>query len=113
MSVIEIKNLSKSYGTLKAVDDFSLAAEKGEILAVVGPDGAGKTSTFRAICGLITYDSGEMKIAGYNVDTQFRQNQAALGIYAAEFFALPRFIGRGKSLILRWSVRDQAEGSMT
>lgn len=87
MSVIEIQNLSKSYGKLKAVEDFSFAANHGEILAVVGPDGAGKTSTFRAICGLITYDTGEIIIAGYNVATHFDKIKPLLG-YMPQTFSL-------------------------
>jgi ABC-2 type transport system ATP-binding protein len=87
MPIIEVKNISKSYGPLKAVDDLSFAANKGEILAMMGPDGAGKTSTFRAVCGLITFDTGEIVISGYNVTRQFGKIKPLLG-YMPQSFSL-------------------------
>ncbi len=85
--IIEVKNISKSYGPLKAVDDLSFFANKGEILAMMGPDGAGKTSTFRAVCGLITFDNGEITIAGHNVVTEFEKIKPLLG-YMPQSFSL-------------------------
>lgn len=87
MSVVEVSNLTKTYGSIKAVDDFSFAANKGEILALVGPDGAGKTSIFRAVCGLITYDSGQIKIAGFDVSRDFEKIKPLLG-YMSQIFSL-------------------------
>ncbi len=87
MTLISVENISKSYGSLKAVDNFSLAAEKGEILALVGPDGAGKTSIFRSICGLITYDTGKITIAGYDVARDFEKIKPLLG-YMPQTFSL-------------------------
>jgi len=87
MRVIEVKNLNKTYASLKAVVDFSYTANKGEILALVGPDGAGKTSIFRATCGLIKYDSGEIKISGYDVSRDFEKVKPLLG-YMPQTFSL-------------------------
>ena len=87
MSIIEVSHLTKTYGSLQAVKDFSLTADSGEILALVGPDGAGKTSIFRATCGLISYDSGEIKIAGYNVLKDFEKIKPLLG-YMPQTFSL-------------------------
>jgi ABC-2 type transport system ATP-binding protein len=87
MSIVEVSHLTKTYGPLKAVDNFSFTANKGEILALVGPDGAGKTSTFRATCGLIEYDSGEIKIAGYDVSRNFEKVKPLLG-YMPQTFSL-------------------------
>jgi ABC-2 type transport system ATP-binding protein len=87
MSMVEVNNLTKTYGSLKAVDNFSFTANKGEIVALVGPDGAGKTSTFRATCGLIKYDSGEIKIAGYDVSRDFEKVKPLLG-YMPQTFSL-------------------------
>jgi ABC-2 type transport system ATP-binding protein len=87
MSIVEVSHLTKTYGSLKAVDSFSFTANQGEILALVGPDGAGKTSTFRATCGLIKYDSGEIKIAGYDVSRDFEKVKLLLG-YMPQTFSL-------------------------
>lgn len=87
MNIVEVNNLTKTYGPLRAVDNFSYTANKGEILALVGPDGAGKTSTFRATCGLIKYDSGEIKIAGYDVSRNFEKVKPLLG-YMPQTFSL-------------------------
>ena len=87
MSTVEVSNLTKTYGPVKAVDNFSFTANKGEIVALVGPDGAGKTSTFRATCGLVKYDSGEIKIAGYDVSRDFEKVKPLLG-YMPQTFSL-------------------------
>ncbi|MGB8658721.1 MAG: ABC transporter ATP-binding protein [Candidatus Zixiibacteriota bacterium] len=87
MSIVEVNNLTKTYGSLKAVDDFSFTADKGEIVALVGPDGAGKTSTFRATCNLISYDAGGIKIAGYNASQEFEKIKPLLG-YMPQTFSL-------------------------
>jgi ABC-2 type transport system ATP-binding protein len=87
MSIVEVKNLIKSYGSLTAVDDFSFSANKGEILAVVGPDGAGKTSAFRSICGLLNFNSGEITISGFNILSQFNKIKPILG-YMPQIFSL-------------------------
>jgi ABC-2 type transport system ATP-binding protein len=87
MSIIEVNNLTKTYGSLKAVDSFSFTANPGEILSLVGPDGSGKTSIFRAMCGLIMYDSGQIRIAGYDVPKDFEKVKPLLG-YMPQTFSL-------------------------
>jgi ABC-type multidrug transport system ATPase subunit len=89
MSVVEIKNLTKKYGSLVAVDNFSLTAEKGEILALVGPDGSGKTSSFRAACGLIDFDAGELSISGFDVVSEFNKIKPLLGYMPQSFSLYP------------------------
>jgi ABC-2 type transport system ATP-binding protein len=89
MNVVEVKGLSKSYGAIKAVDDFSFDTREGEILALVGPDGAGKTSIFRATCGLIKYDRGEIRIAGQDIATNFEQVKPILGYMPQSFSLYP------------------------
>jgi ABC-type multidrug transport system ATPase subunit len=89
MSVIEIKNLTRKYGSVVAIDDLSLEAGKEEILALVGPDGSGKTSTFRAACGLINFDSGQITIAGYDVARQFANIKPLLGYMPQSFSLYP------------------------
>ena len=87
MNIVEINNLSKSYGDLKAVDNFSLSAEEGQILALVGPDGAGKTTIFRATCGLIGFQSGDIRIAGFDITREFGKVKPLLG-YMPQIFSL-------------------------
>jgi len=87
MSLISVEDLNKSYGTLKAVKDFGISVNKGEILALVGPDGAGKTTIFRSICGLIKYDQGRIEVAGYNVAREFDKIKPLLG-YMPQVFSL-------------------------
>lgn len=62
--IIEIKNLCKSYGSVKAVDDISFEVMAGDFFAFIGPNGAGKSTTIRTLLGLISADSGEATIMG-------------------------------------------------
>jgi ABC-2 type transport system ATP-binding protein len=89
MTLVVAQNLSKNYGPVRAVSDFSITADKGEIVALVGPDGAGKTSIFRAICGLITYDTGKITVAGYDIATDFDKVKPHLGYMAQSFSLYP------------------------
>jgi ABC-2 type transport system ATP-binding protein len=68
--VIEVQNLSKHYGPVKAVDDVSFRAEAGEILGFLGPNGAGKTTTMRIITGYMPASGGKASVAGFNVFDQ-------------------------------------------
>jgi ABC-2 type transport system ATP-binding protein len=61
---ILVRNLSKSYGPTRAVDDLSLAVEKGAFFGFLGPNGAGKTTTIRILTGVLKADRGECAIAG-------------------------------------------------
>lgn len=67
MKVIEVNNLSKSYGTLKAVDNISFDVEEGELFAFLGVNGAGKSTTINMICNITTPDSGDIKICGESI----------------------------------------------
>ncbi|AFK22793.1 ABC transporter ATP-binding protein [Pyrococcus sp. ST04] len=67
MNVIEIENLTKSYGRLKAVDNLTLEVEKGIVFGFLGPNGAGKTTTILSMLGLIIPDSGSIRILGYDI----------------------------------------------
>jgi ABC-2 type transport system ATP-binding protein len=89
MSLIQVSHLNKTYGAVPAVKDFSFTADAGEILALVGPDGAGKTSIFRAVCGLIQFDTGEIRIAGFDVSRDFEKIKSRLGYMPQNFSLYP------------------------
>ena len=65
--MIEIKNLTKSYGDKKAVDDISFNVNDGEIFAFIGHNGAGKTTTIKSIVGINDFDSGDILINGKSI----------------------------------------------
>ncbi len=64
IQAIEVNNLTKHYGKVKAVDGISFAVEKGSICGILGPNGSGKTTTIKSICNLIIPDNGDIKIFG-------------------------------------------------
>lgn len=64
---IEIKKLTKSFGSQKAVNDVSFTAEKGTILGFLGPNGAGKSTTMKIITGYLTADQGSVSVCGIDV----------------------------------------------
>lgn len=67
MNIIEVKNLTKEYKKLKAVDNLSFDVKKGEILGLLGPNGSGKSTTINCILSLLKYSSGNIKIFGKNM----------------------------------------------
>ncbi len=89
MALVEIEHIRISYGAVVAVEDFSLSVDDGMIFALVGPDGAGKTSLFRSICGLIAIDNGHTTIAGFTVPGQFENVKPLLGYMPQSFSLYP------------------------
>ena len=67
MNMIEVKNLTKRFGEVTAVDSLTFHVAKGEVFGLLGPNGAGKTTTIRMLCCLISKTSGEAQIAGYSI----------------------------------------------
>jgi ABC-2 type transport system ATP-binding protein len=65
--MINVRNLTKSYEKLYAVDDLSFAVQAGEVLGLVGPNGAGKTTTLRCLAGIIAPTKGSVEIAGHDI----------------------------------------------
>lgn len=68
--MLEIKNLTKSFGTKKAVDNLSLKVDDGTICAFIGKNGAGKTTTLKCVSGILDFETGEILIDGKNIKTQ-------------------------------------------
>lgn len=69
MNVLEIKNLKKYFGTVKAVDDVSFKVKKGELFAFLGLNGAGKSTTINIICGSLIKDDGEVFVCGERIES--------------------------------------------
>lgn len=63
-AVVEAKELAKSYGSLKALDEISFQVQKGEIFGLIGADGAGKTTAFKIIAGVLRQGGGEVRVMG-------------------------------------------------
>ena len=74
--MIEVKNLTKVYGNLMAVNDISFKAEPGQILGFLGPNGAGKTTTMRIITGFMPATSGTVLIDGLDIFSQARSRES-------------------------------------
>ena len=68
--MLEIRNLTKIYGSKKAVDNISLMIQPGEIYGFIGHNGAGKTTTIKATCGILHFDSGEIFVDGISIKEQ-------------------------------------------
>ena len=79
-TIVEVKELCKTYGRTKAVDEVSFEVQEGEIFGMVGPNGAGKTTTIECIEGLRHPDSGTVRVLGLDPSRQERQLRPLLGI---------------------------------
>ena len=77
--MIQIQNLTKTYGKRLAVDDISVNIEKGEIVGFLGPNGAGKTTTMRMITGYLMPTSGEVSVAGHDMRTNSLEARRLIG----------------------------------
>jgi ABC-2 type transport system ATP-binding protein len=66
MTVLEVRNLQKSFGSNRAVKDISFSVKAGEVFTIIGPNGAGKTTTLEMIEGLVTPDHGEIQFGEWN-----------------------------------------------
>lgn len=86
---IEIINFSKSYGSVRAVEGLSLKIESGELFGLIGPDGAGKTTTMRTICTLLNCDHGEMLVDGRDVRNNVSYIRSILGYMPQRFSLYP------------------------
>jgi ABC-2 type transport system ATP-binding protein len=84
-SIISIRNLTRRFGPLTAVDRLNLKIAKGEIFGLVGPDGAGKTTTLRLVCGLMDPTEGEIVVAGHDVSRDVDAVKDQIGYMAQKF----------------------------
>src|SRR5579863_6594655 len=83
--IIQAVNLTRRFGPLAAVDHLDLEIAEGEIFCLVGPDGAGKTTTLRLLCGLMNPTEGSITVAGFDVITQLDAVKDQIGYMAQRF----------------------------
>src|SRR6266851_8402758 len=84
-AIIKTSDLSRQFGDLVAVDHLNIEVTRGEIFGLVGPDGAGKTTTLRLLCGLLDPSEGEAWVAGLNVKRDWDKVKDQIGYMAQRF----------------------------
>ncbi len=92
--VIRVKDLSKAFGPMRALDGVSFEVAPGEVLAYLGPNGAGKTTTIKLLCGLLQPDAGEMMVCGLDVGREPVQVKARIGVAPDESNLYPELTCR-------------------
>ena len=85
--VVEVKSLYRYFGSFAAVKDVSFSVRKGEIFGLLGANGAGKSTTFRMLCGLLPASSGSLRVAGADLRTGEASARARIG-YVSQKFSL-------------------------
>ena len=85
MNAIDVNHVSKSYGSVKALDDVTFSVAKGEVFGLIGPDGAGKTSMFRILCSLLLPESGTATVDGFDVVSQMKEIRRRVGYMPGKF----------------------------
>jgi ABC-2 type transport system ATP-binding protein len=85
VSMIDVRGLTKRFGTRTVVDNVSLSVDRGEIVGFLGPNGSGKTTTIRMICGLLTPDAGEGSVLGFDVRREAARIKREVGYMTQRF----------------------------
>ena len=83
-NIIEVKNLTKKYKELKAVDDLSFEVHEGEILGLLGPNGSGKSTTINCLLSLLNYSNGSIKIFGKEMKPDSYDLKSKIGVVFQE-----------------------------
>ncbi|TDE03016.1 ABC transporter ATP-binding protein [Flavobacterium sandaracinum] len=85
MMSISVKNISKSYNKLKAVENITFDVKEGELFGLIGPDGAGKTTIFRILTTLLVANEGSAEVAGYDVIKGLKEIRNSVGYMPGKF----------------------------
>ena len=83
-NIIEVKNLTKKYKNLKAIDNLSFELKEGEILGLLGPNGSGKSTTINCILSLLNFQNGSIKIFGKEMKPDSYETKAKIGVIFQE-----------------------------
>ena len=83
--IIEVNNLTKKFGHFVAVDNISFRVKKGEIFGFLGANGAGKSTTIRMLCGLLTSTGGMARVAGYDINKESEKIKENIGYMSQKF----------------------------
>ena len=110
--VLEARDLRMSYGSTRAVDGVSLAVGPGQAFGLVGPDGAGKTTTMRLLVGLLAAGRGEVTILGQDLHRAGSSVLAHVG-YLAQRFSLYEELTVQENLIFFGNVRSVRGAELT
>lgn len=85
MNAVEVRNLVKRFGDKTVVDHVTMTVAEGEIVGFLGPNGSGKTTTIRIMCGLLTPDEGEGEVLGYDLRTESLKIKREVGYMTQKF----------------------------
>src|SRR4029450_1795633 len=94
MKAIEVENLSRTFNTLRAVDDISFSVDAGEIFGFLGHNGAGKTTTIRMLRGELLPTSGRGRVAGCDIVTEQQRLKPLIGVVSEHQNLYERMSGR-------------------
>ena len=109
--VIDVRGLTKKYAGRAVVDDFSIRVQRGQIYGFLGPNGSGKTTTIRMLCGLLTPDAGEGQCLGFDIRLQAQEIKRQVG-YMTQKFSLYEDLSIAENLdfVARmYDVKNRAE----
>ena len=110
-AVIDVKGLTKKFGDRTVVDDFAIRVNRGQIYGFLGPNGSGKTTTIRMLCGLLTADAGKGQCLGYDIRRESQQIKRHVG-YMTQKFSLYEDLSLAENLdfIARvYDIKDRKE----
>lgn len=88
-TAVNVENLSKAYGKIQAVNAVSFSIRQGELFGLIGPDGAGKTTTMRILCGLLSFDAGQCQVLNFDVVKQLKAIKKIIGYMPQRFSLYP------------------------
>ena len=97
---VETRSLSKTFGTVNAVNDISFAVESGEIFGFLGPNGAGKSTTIMILTTLLKPTSGQALVSGFDVMTQAKQVRQSIG-YVQQESTVDEYLSGRENLLLQ------------